>query len=89
MSYAANCAFPDELVEQIAEQGLEAVPELTRTIINWAMRLERQNHLGVGPYERSPEGRYRANGCKPGTVAIRVGKITFDLPRVRESNFYL
>jgi transposase-like protein len=64
------------------------VPELIRTVINTAMQLERQNHLGAGPYERSPERRDRANGYKPKTVATRVGKITFDIPQVRESSFY-
>jgi len=88
MTYQTDCTLPDELLEQIAEQGLEVVPELIRTIINTAMQLERQNHLGVGPYERSPERRDRANGYKPKTVATRVGKITFDVPQVRESNFY-
>jgi transposase-like protein len=88
MTYQADCTLPDELLEQIAEQGLEAVPELIRTIINTAMQLERQNHLGVGPYERSPERRDRANGYKSKTVATRMGKITFDVPQVRESNFY-
>jgi putative transposase len=88
MTYEANCTLPDELLEQIAEQGLEVVPELIRTIINTAMQLERQNHLGVSPYERSPEQRDRANGYKPKTIATRVGKITFDIPQVRMSNFY-
>jgi len=88
MTYQTDCTLPDELLEQIAEQGLEAVPELIRTIINTAMQLERQSHLGVSPYERSPERRGRANGFKPKTVATRVGKITFDVPQVRESNFY-
>lgn len=88
MTYQTDCTLPDELLEQIADQGLEVVPELIRTIINTAMQLERQNHLGVGPYERSPERRDRANGYKPKTVATRVGKITFDVPQVRESSFY-
>jgi len=75
-------------LDQIVEQGLEALPELLRTIINIAMQLERQNHQGVGPYERSPERRGHANGYKSKTVATRVGKITFDVPQVRESTFY-
>ena len=54
-----------ELLDQIADQGLDALPELIRTIINTAMQIERQNHLGVGPYERSPERRDHANGYKP------------------------
>ena len=52
------------------------------------MQIERQNHLGAGPYERSSKRRDYANGYKPKTVATRVGKITFDVPQVRESAFY-
>ena len=88
MTYKTDCTLPDELLDQIAEQGLEALPEMIRTIINAAMQIERQNHLGVGPYERSPDRRDHANGYKSKTVATRVGKIILDVPQVRESNFY-
>jgi putative transposase len=88
MTYKSDCTLPDELLDQIADQGLDALPELIRTIINAAMQIERQNHLGVSPYERSPERRDHANGYKSKTVATRVGKITFDVPQVREGVFY-
>jgi transposase-like protein len=88
MTYKTDCTLTDELMDQIAEQGLDVLPELIRTIINAAMQIERQNHLGVGPYERSPERRDHANGYKSKTVATRVGKITFNVPQVRESSFY-
>jgi transposase-like protein len=52
------------------------------------MQIERQKHLGVGPYERSEARQGYANGYKPKTVATRVGKITFDVPQVREGGFY-
>lgn len=55
-------------MEQIAAEGLEALPEMIRILINEAMRLEREQHLGVGPYERSPERKGHANGYKPKTV---------------------
>ncbi|UCG25249.1 MAG: hypothetical protein JSW55_04415 [Chloroflexota bacterium] len=34
ITYEANCTLPDELLEQIAEQGFDAVLELIRTIID-------------------------------------------------------
>jgi putative transposase len=88
MTYKTDCTLPDELLDQIAEQGLDILPELIRTMINAAMQIERQNHLGVAPYERSPERRDHANGYKSKTMATRVGKITFDVPQVRDSSFY-
>lgn len=51
MNYQADCILPDELLEQIAEHGLEVVLKLVRTI-HTAMHLERQSHLGL---EASPD----------------------------------
>ena len=54
MTYNVNCTLSDEILEQIAEQGLEFLPELIRIVINAAMQAERQAYLGLAPYERSP-----------------------------------
>ena len=55
MTYESNCTLPNELLAQIANEGLGCLPELIRTLINTAMQMERQAHIGVGPYERSDE----------------------------------
>ena len=52
------------------------------------MELERQQHLGAAPYERDERRRGYANGYKQKSVAMRLGKITFDVPQMRESSFY-
>jgi putative transposase len=88
MTYPEHCTLPDEWLAQIAKEGLECLPELIRVIINAAMQIERQHHLGVGPYERSVERKGQANGYKPKTVTTRVGQITFAVPQVREGDFY-
>jgi transposase-like protein len=88
MTYTSDCTLPEELLEQIVQQGLEALPALIQTVINRAMQLERQQHLGVGPYERSVARQGQANGYKAKTVQTRVGAITFDVPQVREGGFY-
>lgn len=80
--------LPAELLEQIAEQGLEALPELIRIVINEAMRMERQNYLGVAPYQRSPERRAHSNGFKDHSARTRMGEITFAIPQVREGGFF-
>jgi hypothetical protein len=41
------------------------MPELISILINTAMQIERQNHLGTKPYERTLERRGNANGFKP------------------------
>src|SRR5512139_2657080 len=88
MTYQNDFTLPTELLEQVAEQGLDFLPELIRIVINTAMQIERQKHLGVGPYERSANRQGHANGFKPKTVSTRIAPITFDIPQVREGGFY-
>lgn len=88
MTYRKDCTLPEELLEQIAREGFDVLPKLIQTVINTAMQIEREKHLGVGPYERGQERNGHANGFKPKTVNTRVGKITFDVPQVREGGFY-
>lgn len=78
---------PDLLLEQIAQSGLEGLPDLIRLLINAAMLLERQHHLGAQPYQRSPERQAHANGFKEKTVHTRLGALTFQVPQVREGGF--
>lgn len=88
MTYEPNYTLPTELLEQIAADGLEALPDLIRIVINTAMRAERQQYLKVRPYERSEERQDYANGYKDKTVTTRVGDITFAIPQVRQGQFY-
>src|SRR5574340_1394410 len=73
---------------EIAEKGLEAVPELLRVLINNAMQVERSKYLQAEEYERTEDRKGHANGYKPKTVRTRVGEITFAVPQVREGGFY-
>jgi len=76
------------LIEDLSKQGLDAIPELVRILINNAMCLQREEHLKASPYERTPQRQGYANGYKPKTVKTKMGEITFDIPQVRDSNFY-
>lgn len=88
MTRPSDCTLSPELLELIAEQGLDALPELMRVVINHAMLAERQQHLGAAPYERSVNRQGYANATKPKTVTTRVGSLTFDVPQVRDGSFY-
>jgi transposase-like protein len=88
MTYQPDCTLSPALLEQLATDGLDALPELIRIMINTAMHTERQLHLGVAPYERSSERQGYANGYKPKTVTTRVGDITFAVPHVRDGSVY-
>ena len=74
--------------ELIADRGLEGLGEAVSMLINEAMRLERERHLGVAPYERSPRRAGYANGYKPRTVKSRIGALELAVPQVREGDFY-
>jgi len=88
MTHQNDCTLPVELLEQVAEQGLDYLPELIRIVINAAMQAERQKYLGVSPYVRSNERQGHSNGYKPKTINTRIAPITFDIPQVREGGFY-
>lgn len=88
MTYQPNYTLPSELLEQIAQDGLDALPELIRIMVNTAMQAQREQHLQAAPYQRSSQRRGHANGFKPKTVKTRMGEITFAVPQVREGDFY-
>jgi len=52
------------------------------------MQADRRKHLGVDPYESSPERQGYANSFKQKIFKTRLGEITFDIHRVREDSFY-
>jgi transposase-like protein len=88
MTYSDDFTLPREYLEQMAAGGMECMPELIRILLNAAMRAERQKHLGVAPYERSPERKGYSNGFKEKTMKTRLGEVTLDVPQVRDSSFY-
>ena len=88
MTYQTDCTLPELMLEQIAAQGLDYLPEMMRIIINAAMQAERETYLNAQRYERTDERRGYANGYKPKTRQTRVGAVTFDVPQVRDGGFY-
>ena len=67
------------LMQMVNENGLEAVTETFRILLNEAMKIERGQSLGAGLYERSEDRRGYANGYKPKTIDTRMGKLTISL----------
>jgi len=88
MTYHEDYTLPTELLTLLQQEGLAALPEALRVVINTAMLAERQHYLGVGPYERGADRADQANGFKPKTVKTRVGDVTFAVPQVRHGDFY-
>jgi putative transposase len=80
-------AFGD-LVQMLAEEGFDGMAQAIQTLMNEAMKLQRTEALGAGPYERSAERRGYANGFKPKAVNSRLGRLELKVPQTRDVEFY-
>jgi putative transposase len=78
----------ERVLELLSEEGLDGAGEALRVLLNAAMLMERERHLGAGPWERNDARQGQANGFKPKTVASRVGELHLAVPQVREGGFY-
>jgi len=88
MTHQNDYSLSPELVAEITQNGLQAVPEMLRVLLNNLMQAEHTKYLHADEYERSAERLGHANGYKPKTVKTRLGEVTFDIPQVREGGFY-
>ena len=64
MTHEDDYNIPEKLLEQIYAQGFAALPELIRIVLNTAMKMEREKHLGAGPYEGTPQRQGHSNGYR-------------------------
>jgi transposase-like protein len=74
----------EQALELLTERGFEGMAEALKILLNEAMKIERDDFLGCGPYERSSERRGYANGYKKKTMKSRVGCLDLDIPQVRD-----
>ena len=88
MTHQNNYTLTAGTIEEITRNGLDAIPELMRVLLNNIMQTERARYLQAEEYERTEERKGHANGYKPKTVRTRLGDITFAIPQVREGGFY-
>jgi putative transposase len=88
MTHPPDVTVLEDVMELVMEHGVESMGEAFRTLLNLAMRLERDQVLGAKPYERSGDRRGYANGYKAKTVATRTGPITLAVPQTRDVPFY-
>ena len=84
MTYQNDFTLSETLLEQLTTSGLEALPTLFQVLLNAAMQIERQKHLGAAPHERTEQRNGHANGFKDKTLHTRIGQVTVAVPQVRE-----
>ena len=79
----------DDAMELLIENGFDGMADVLRILLNEAMKIEREDALAAGAYQRTPDRRGYANGFKPKTVDTRMGRIAVDVPQVRgDVEFY-
>ena len=78
----------EEILEEVIENGTEAILPIMQTLLNFAMQEERSQFLQAEPYERSSDRKRYANGYKDNTLDTRMGSMTVKIPQVRGLSFY-
>ncbi len=69
------------VMEQLVAEGPQAMAQVMTALMNAAMRLERDQFLGAGHYERSSGRRGYANGTKLKKIDTQAGTLTLDVPK--------
>lgn len=87
MAHQTDYSLSPELVAEITQNGLQAVPEMLGVLLNNLMQAERTKYLHADEYERTAERQGHANGFKHKTLKTRVGEVTFAIPQVRQEVF--
>jgi putative transposase len=88
MIHPMNPTVVREAVQTLAEHGLDGMAQMMELLFNECMKVERQQALGVGPYQRGEARRGQANGFKPKQLKTRVGPLNLRVPQVRGAEFY-
>ena len=73
------------ILEQLITDGPQEVAQIVTTLMNLAMRTEREQFLGAGHYERGAERLGYANGYKPKTVDTTAGTLRLEVPKTAGS----
>jgi transposase-like protein len=68
-------------MEQLMAEGPQAMAQVMTQLMNLAMRMEREQFLGAGHYERSLGRQGYANGTKPKKIDTPLGTLSLDVPK--------
>ena len=71
----------EALMEQLIANGAEDLASVFSGLFDLAMRIEREQFLEAGHYERTPLRRGYANGAKPKRLDTPAGTVTVNVPK--------
>ena len=83
MTHQQNSTTLDQLMELLIQDGPDAMADAFTTLLNHAMRIEREQVLGAASHQRTDQRRGYANGFKPKTITTRVGELPLRIPQTR------
>lgn len=83
ISNSTYAPIVDEIVDELAHQGLNGLSELFSKLFNELMKAEREQVLQAGPYERADARKGHANGFKDKMLQTRFGKLELKVPQAR------
>ena len=69
------------VLEQLVAEGPQVMAQVVTALMNLAMRMEREQFLGAGHYERVAERRGYANGTKPKLIDTLAGTLSLEVPK--------
>jgi len=87
MTHQDDYNLSHKAVEELAKNGWEAIPEMIRILVNYAMQEERAKYLQADEYERTEDRKDTPMAYKPKRVKTRVGEITFPFRRFGKAGF--
>lgn len=73
----------DELIQLVITHGTDAMAQAFACLLNHAMLIEREQHIGAESYQRSGGRTAYANGSKPKTLDTPAGRVVVDVPKTR------
>lgn len=86
MNERTQDTLQDRLLKILFAEGLgDGLANIAQLLMNAAMLIEREAHIGAGPYERGVERDGYANGFKPRTFQTAIGALQLAVPQVRAS----
>jgi len=88
MTYPTQSNPLNDAVQCLAENGFDGLANAVELLMNEAMKLQRDQALGAGPYQRSDQRKGYANGFKPKIVDTRMGRLHLQVPQTRDVPFY-
>ncbi|SHG75234.1 Transposase (or an inactivated derivative) [Fodinibius roseus] len=77
-----------QLEDLLATDSENLLAEILQLGVQQLMELERDQHIGAAPYERSDQRRTSRNGYKPRQLYTRVGTLHLRVPQTRDGAFY-